>query len=160
TIPVGQGPITAIEAGNAIWVANYLGGSVSRIDPASNQVTATVATAAKPVGLTAVDAVLWAFSQTTAAATLVDTATANLIATVPTGVQAGWSTAYDGRIWVSDFQGSTKQLLAIDPAQHRVIARVATGAAPIAASFADDSGWVANTGDASVTRFDPATGRV
>jgi DNA-binding beta-propeller fold protein YncE len=51
-------------------------------------------------------------------------------------------------------------LVAIDPAQRRVVAQVATGAAPIAASFADGSGWVANTGDASVTRFDPATGQV
>jgi YVTN family beta-propeller protein len=160
TIPVGQGPITALQAGNTIWVANYLGGSVSRIDPASNQVTATVAADAKPVGLTAVGTVLWVFSQSAATATLVDTDTANRVATVPTGVQAGWSTAYAGRIWVSDFQGGTKQLVAIDPAQRRVVARVPTGAAPIAASFAGGSGWVANTGDASVTRFDPATGRV
>jgi sugar lactone lactonase YvrE len=61
---------------------------------------------------------------------------------------------------VSDFEGGTKQLVAIDPAQRQVVAQISTGAAPIAASFADDSGWVANTGDASVTRFDPATGRV
>jgi virginiamycin B lyase len=160
TIPVGQGPITALEAGNAIWVANYLGGSVSRIDPDSNKVTATGATEAKPVGLTVVGAVLWAFSQSTATATLVDTATANPVATVPTGVRAGWSTAYAGWIWVSDFQGGTKQVVAIDPAQRRVVARVPTGAAPIGASFAEGSGWVANTGDASVTRFDPATGQV
>ena len=160
TIPVGQGPITVLAAGDAIWVANYLGGSISRIDQASNQVTATVATGGKPVGLTAVGAILWVFNQSTATATLVDTGTVNRVATVNTGVRAGWSTAYAGRIWVSDFQGGTKQLIAIDPAQHAVVARVPTGTAPIAASFADGSGWVANTGDASVTRFDPATGQV
>jgi DNA-binding beta-propeller fold protein YncE len=51
-------------------------------------------------------------------------------------------------------------VVAIDPVLRAVVARVPTGPAPILAAFADGSGWVANTGDASVTRFDPADGRV
>jgi YVTN family beta-propeller protein len=160
TIPVGQGPITVVPVGDAIWVANYLGGSVSRIDPATNTVNATVVAGGKPVGLAADGAVLWVFNQADATATLVDTRTAKPVATVTTGVHAGWSTAQSGRIWVPDFQGDSKQVVAIDPARRKVVAHVPTGAAPILASFADGSGWVANTGDASVTRFDPATGRV
>jgi YVTN family beta-propeller protein len=159
TIPVGQGPITAVATGDGIWIANYLGGSVSRIDPATDEVTVTVAAGGKPVGLTADGAVLWVFNQADATATLIDTRTAKRVAIVATGVAAGWSTAYNGRIWVSDFQGGTKLVVAIDPARRRVVTRVSTGAAPIAVSFADGSGWVANTGDATVTRFDPATGR-
>jgi YVTN family beta-propeller protein len=160
TVAVGQGPITALATDDGIWIANYVGGSVSRIDPATNTVSVTVPTGGKPVGLTAEGGVLWVFQQADPTATLIDTRTAKRVATVATGVAAGWSTAYAGKIWVADFQGGTKQLVAIDPASRTVVIRVRTGAAPIAASFAGGAGWVADTGDATVTRFDPATGRV
>jgi YVTN family beta-propeller protein len=160
TVPVGEGPITARATDDGIWIANYLSGSVSRIDPTTNTVTVTVPAGGKPVGLTADGVVLWVFDQADATATLIDTRTDKHVATVPTGVAAGWSTAYAGKIWVTDFQGGTKELVAIDPASRKVVTRVVTGAAPIAVSFADSSGWVANTGDATVTRFDPTTGRV
>jgi YVTN family beta-propeller protein len=160
TVPVGPGPITTLATEDGIWIANYLGGSVSRIDPATDRVTVTVPTGGKPVGLSADGGLVWVFNQADATATLIDTRTAKPVATIATGVAAGWSTAYGGKIWVSDFQGGTQQLVAIDPASRTVVTRVPTGAAPIAASFADGSGWVADTGDATVTRFDPATGRV
>jgi YVTN family beta-propeller protein len=160
TVPVGQGPITTLATEDGIWIANYLGGGVSRIDPATDKVTVTVPIGGKPVGLTEDAGILWVFDQADATATLIDTRTARPVATIATGVAAGWSTAYGGKIWVSDFQGGTNQLVAIDPASRKVVTRVPTGTAPIAASFGDGSGWVADTGDATVTRFDPATGRV
>jgi DNA-binding beta-propeller fold protein YncE len=48
----------------------------------------------------------------------------------------------------------------ISPATRKTVMRVPVGAAPIAVSFAAGSGWVSNTGAATVTRFDAQTGKV
>ena len=41
TIEVGDGPIDVAAGEDGIWVANQLGRSVTRIDPASGEVVAT-----------------------------------------------------------------------------------------------------------------------
>jgi YVTN family beta-propeller protein len=44
-VPVGAGPYSIAVGEGAVWVANWIDGTVSRIDPASNTVVATI-----PVG--------------------------------------------------------------------------------------------------------------
>ncbi|MEP7024744.1 MAG: hypothetical protein ABJB47_13295 [Actinomycetota bacterium] len=160
TIPAGSGAISLAAAGGAIWVANYDAGTVSRIDPARNRVTATIPTGGMPVGLAAVGATLWVFNQADRTVTLVNTRSDRAIATVPVGVAAGFTIAAHSLIWVPDFQGGTDQVIAIDPTTRKTVMHVPVGAAPIAVSFAAGSGWVSNTGAATVTRFDPHTGKV
>jgi YVTN family beta-propeller protein len=43
TIPVGRQPTTVVIGQGAVWVANKLDNSVSRIDPQTNRVVATLA---------------------------------------------------------------------------------------------------------------------
>jgi YVTN family beta-propeller protein len=58
-IGVGHGPC-AITAGlGAVWVANRQDGTVSRIDPATDSVTATFAAGHEPVALAVVEDGLW-----------------------------------------------------------------------------------------------------
>jgi YVTN family beta-propeller protein len=49
TIDVGQRPAQIVAGAGSIWVANLGGGSISRIDPATNSVTATIRLAAKQI---------------------------------------------------------------------------------------------------------------
>jgi virginiamycin B lyase len=50
-IPVGAGPEGIATGAGAVWVANLRGGTVSRIDPATNQVVATIRTGFFPAGV-------------------------------------------------------------------------------------------------------------
>jgi YVTN family beta-propeller protein len=42
TIPVGKGPVDLVAGEGAVWVANGLDGTVSRIDPTTYEVVATI----------------------------------------------------------------------------------------------------------------------
>lgn len=65
TIEVGERPIESISAFGSIWVPNHHDSTVSRIDPATNQVAATITVNdgyADPVGLAAGDQLIWVSS--------------------------------------------------------------------------------------------------
>jgi YVTN family beta-propeller protein len=160
TIPAGAGAISLTVAGGSVWVADYTAGTVRRIDPGRNKVTAAIETGGKPVGFALAGRTLWVFNQADSTATLISARSGRKLKTVPVGVAAGFVTVAHGLIWVPDFQGGTGTVIAINPATRKTVKRVKVGAAPITVSFADGSGWVSNTGAATVTRFSARTGRV
>jgi YVTN family beta-propeller protein len=49
TIPVGRGPRFTAIGGGSVWVLNQADGTVSRVDPASNRVSATIRVTSVPV---------------------------------------------------------------------------------------------------------------
>ena len=59
TIPVGDGPEAVAVGAGAVWVANRLDGTVSRIDPEANEVVATIAVGNAPSGLAFADGQIW-----------------------------------------------------------------------------------------------------
>jgi YVTN family beta-propeller protein len=59
TIPVGDGPEAVVVGAGAVWVANRLDGSVSRIDPQTNEVVETIEVGNAPSGLAFADGQLW-----------------------------------------------------------------------------------------------------
>ena len=58
-IPVGDGPVDVAVGEGAVWVANSLGRSVSRIDPETNDVEATIAVGNEPRRLTTGNGRVW-----------------------------------------------------------------------------------------------------
>jgi YVTN family beta-propeller protein len=58
-IPVGEGPVDVAFGEGALWVANSLDHSVSRIDPGTNEVVATIDIGAEPVHLAAGEGAVW-----------------------------------------------------------------------------------------------------
>ena len=158
TVTVGAGPIAVAAVGRWVWVADYQEATVARIDSSNDRVTAKVATGPSPVSVVLAGARLWVFNQGNATATIIDPSTTKVIATVPTGARAGFATLALNRLWVPDFQGDHR-VVELDPATGRVVRRVTVGGSPISVSFASGSGWVSNTADGTVTRFDPADGR-
>ena len=49
--------------GGAVWVANTAGGTVSRIDPATSEVVATIEIGAAPSGIAVGDGAVWVTAQ-------------------------------------------------------------------------------------------------
>jgi hypothetical protein len=83
----------------AVWVTNYQAGSVSRIDPATNQVT-TIEGAGSGVGITSGGGHVWA--STPRGIAKIDPATAAIVGTVYLGPGAYYELVWDdGIIWAS-----------------------------------------------------------
>ena len=113
-IPTEVGAHTLATTDDAVWVTNYQAGSVSRIDPASNDV-ATIAGAGSGVGITVGGGYVWAAAPTGIAK--IDPATASIVGTVPLGAGEYYDLVWDdGIIWAST-RGN--RILKVDAAQAR-----------------------------------------
>ena len=111
-ILTGWGAHTFAVLDDAIWVTNYEIGTVSRIDPETNQVT-TIEDAGSGVGITSGDGHVWAAAQRGIAK--IDPGTSSIVGTV----ELGWGDYYElvwdaGVIWAST-RGS--QILRVDPSK-------------------------------------------
>jgi YVTN family beta-propeller protein len=159
TIAVGPSPFSMAVNGRHLWVANTRGSSVSHVDIATNQQTRRLALASDPDSVCMVGDVLWVVGSDNKAY-LFSAADGKPIDTVPVPIRSGRCLVHDGAVWVSDFFGGSRTAVRIDAGRRKETLTVAVGGMPIAITFGFDSGWVANGADATVTRFDPRTGRV
>jgi DNA-binding beta-propeller fold protein YncE len=58
-IPVGRDPANVAVGADAVWVPNQEDRTISRIDPRSNVVVATIATEYEPKAITVFDGAVW-----------------------------------------------------------------------------------------------------
>ena len=56
---MGDGPEDVVVGAGAVWVANRLDGTVSRIDPETNEVVKTIEVGNAPSGLAFADGRVW-----------------------------------------------------------------------------------------------------
>jgi YVTN family beta-propeller protein len=118
-IRVGKAPGAVLVAEGSVWVANRGDGTISRVDPATNRVIATIDVAANPTRLTTDAGAVWV--ATRESLQRIDPATNQVVKTLPLRVGAGDVLAADGRLWVSLEDGSVRRL---DPADGRVLASI------------------------------------
>jgi YVTN family beta-propeller protein len=85
-IKLGTNPGAILVTPDAIWVSNHRGGSVSRVDPATNKVVATIsigpAKASGPASIRLVRSELWVAVPNISEAVRIDPATNEPVATV------------------------------------------------------------------------------
>lgn len=161
-IPVGKAPFGIAASAEAIWVSNYLDGSVSRIDPITNAVVATIPVGDSPFGIAAGFGSIWVANVNDGKVYRIDPA-ANLAATsVQTQPSATGITIGAGAVWVSycGCGGAQGVVSRIDPATNMVTAAVPVGVSPGLLAFGGGFVWVAVDGDTSVVQIDPATNTV
>ena len=58
-ISVDEGPTAVAASDDAIWVVNARGRTISRIDPATNTVVATIAVTGTPSAITSGEGKIW-----------------------------------------------------------------------------------------------------
>jgi hypothetical protein len=164
-IPVVGGPAAVTLGAGAVWVVSQDGGTVSRIDPASNRVVATVSgvptsrvrsTRRSYPRITAGAGVVWVGNDTTTAR--IDPASNQATATWPVGPETGELLVSHGAVWVSQDDGT---VLRVDPASGRQLARVrvASGTGLMSSGLASLDGAVWTASGATVVRIDPRTNR-
>jgi YVTN family beta-propeller protein len=174
SIPVGVAPSAIVAGHGAIWVYNDIDGTVTRIDPATNAVMATipVATPLDPAlpphdlpGMRqalpdlAIDATsIWAIKPEEQAVAQIDPETNTVVATIPLPAKA-MSIASDGSsLWVALF--ASDSVARIDTATGEVVATIRNVPKPGAIAVAQDAVWVTNYMSNAVTRIDPTTNQV
>ena len=133
--------------------------------PAGPRVVATIRLGGIPVGAATGAGRVWV-SDDTGSVLVIDPKTRRRIATIATGNAATSIAASDDAVWVvaaGDQAEEDYRLLRIDPASHRVVARI-TSFGPFGASLAatPHAAWVqtAKQDPGPVRRVDPATNRI
>lgn len=113
-IPVGIVPRNIISAFDAIWVANAADGTVSKIDPATEQVVATISVDTDPGHLRAGLGSIWVGNGVGGSISRIDPATNTVVATIPVHSmlpltdEACWTAVIPGEngVWATDAAGS------------------------------------------------------
>jgi YVTN family beta-propeller protein len=143
TVGVGRGAGAPAVGAGSVWVPNTADGTLSRVDAATNAVTATIRygpagqlgdfydSAAFAFGS------VWVASDEHATVTRIDPATNLVIATIPVAGRPAQITVTADAVWVAHFL----QPLAtrIDPATNRTTQYTAPGGAPLTGAAGDGS---------------------
>lgn len=157
-VETGREPCGIAAGFGAVWVANYGGGTLVRIDPRRNRVTRRIAIGRTACHVTAAFGSLWIARDGAAAVVRLDPRTLRRtsirVDPEPFDAAAGF-----GSIWVPSFGG--RSVVRIDPATNRVVRRFDVGGS--AASVVAFRGriWVGLGREArGIARIDPETGAV
>jgi virginiamycin B lyase len=145
----------------AVWVSNEPKDTVSRLDPKTNTVAATVQVGSRPCsGLAAGFGSLWVPNCGNNTMSRVDLKTYTVTATIQTTVahsEGGIATGA-GSVWLmTDAKGTLSRF---DPATNAVVAEIYVASGSYGLAFGEDAVWVTSTEHSSVARVDPHTNLV
>jgi YVTN family beta-propeller protein len=157
TIEVGVTPMSLAYGAGSVWSANKDDGTVSRIDVASNRVTATIRVGGEPWGLAFGAGSLWVGNYATGTVARIDPARNAVVARIAVGREP-IAIAYGlGSVWAATY--SAPVVARIDPARNRVASRWRVAGAHLDVLPTSRGVWVVSEGG-DVLRLDARTGRV
>jgi len=158
TIP-GSPDWLAID--ESVWISNKPKSNLTRIDPKTNRILATITTGKEPcAGLAIGFGSVWVPNCGDQTISRFDARTAKLQATVPVTIAdtEGMIAAGEGSVWMpTDASGVMTR---IDPDTNKVVARIPVPAGSFAAVVGEGAVWVTCTKSNLVSRVDPKSGKV
>lgn len=152
---VDTGIASVIAAGEgALWAASPTDSLLHRIDPATNDIEATIKIPGgeteglgPEVGLGSV----WVTHGSAGTVTRIDASTNERIVTIETGAGAGRVAFGLGSVWVANYEAGT--VSEIDPRTNEVVDQIETGLNPNGIAFGLGHIWVSNSGDNTITKL-------
>jgi streptogramin lyase len=164
TIPV-QTPRDAKAGFGSVWVSNFARDTVTRINPATNEVEAVVQVTDPASVLAVGEGAVWLTSFPGDTLTRIDPTTNTATGTIslaPSGLGPIGVTVFGGYVWVANHRGDpTGSVSKIDPATLAVVDVIPVGndsfAGPNFVAGGAGSIWTNVTNISSVVRIDPAT---
>jgi YVTN family beta-propeller protein len=159
-VPVGLRPGPVAAGAGFVWVGNLQDRNLTRIDPEQRASAGTIPLENRtPTGVAVGLGAVWVahgargelsrvdtqFGQRTNTITVASTGLGTQTGAVATGADAVWAVYADST------------LARIDPGEVRITGRSFAGSAPAGVVVGSGSVWVANSGDATVSRFNPST---
>ena len=161
TIPVGKGPDGVAVSGGRVFVANQQAGTLSVIDPETNEVAGEpIAAGTRPDGIVAGKGVVWLASAGSDAVQRVE-AVGEPVPTAKVAVGDRPEAISLGKqlVWVANFNDNTVNR--IDRAAPDVVGSpIGVGSKPVGIFVGRRFVWVTNNGEDTVTRIDPSTAQV
>jgi virginiamycin B lyase len=140
---------------DAVWISNKAKDAISRIDPATNRVVATVGVGKAPCsGLAVGFGSVWVPSCGSRQLDRVDANSNQVVAQIKTTIadSEGGIAAGDQGVWLlADGNGT---LLQVDPSHNEIIARVQVATGSFVPAIGHGSVWVTSTEGDLVTRVD------
>jgi DNA-binding beta-propeller fold protein YncE len=152
------GELNVVAGAGSIWVASdNTTGAVSRIDPATNAVIATVKVDPGTWYLAFGQGYLWAVSSDAQSIQRIDPATNAVTKRTALGKQPGFLAAGEGAVWIQEQGDGT--VARIDPASGEVSGRVKVGAELKYGDIDTGGGkvWLRTTEDQTFVMIDPAS---
>lgn len=175
SIEIGESPRGIASTSDSLWVTNFgemeagvttgeAIDTVSRIDLATDSVSATIDVGSQPTGVATGAGSVWVVNSGDDTVSRIDPASNEVTATVPVG-DAPWDIAIgDGAVWITNEGGDS--VSRIDPDRAEVTATIDVGALPGAVAATADAVWVTIDRSSSfdeedgLVRIDPATNEV
>jgi len=158
-VKVGGQPCGVVGTPSGVWVADYAGNRLVRIDPAAGAVAGEVPGVRSVCELTYARGALWAPSRT---GTLyrVDPVAGKITARIPVGGELVDVVAAAGSVWVVSY--GSRSVIRVNPRSNRVARRIALPGARGGGSGITSAGgavWVGQTQGTAVYRIDPRRNR-
>lgn len=144
---------------DSVWLTSDAKGVLSRIDPKTNSVVATIALPSGSYCPVFADGFLWVTSSDHSVLTHIDPATNHVVRQIPVGKNPRFATAGAGAVWTLNQGDST--ISRVDTRTAKVVATIAEGLAGHGGEIAFGFGsvWITMIG-VPVTRVDVATNTV
>ena len=150
-----------IAIGDSVWISNKPKDILSRLDPRTNKVVATISTGKAPcAGLAMGFGSLWVPNCGDGSVWRFDAQTANVIAKISTGIAdtEGTIAAGEGSIWMPS--SASGVLARIDPSTNKIVARIQVPPGSFAAMVGEDAVWLTCTKSNLVSRVDAKTQKI
>jgi DNA-binding beta-propeller fold protein YncE len=157
TLPTNVVPVAMAAGFGSLWVSDHDTAGVYRIDPATNEVVIHIDTHRGSClsGLTVVVDEIWQSTCGSMGSFIrIDPLTNQVIDELP-GLNAVAS--LDNEVWATDSTTSPGAIVRLDPTSYAEVERMTVGAGPGYLAVDEQSVWVVNNDDRTVTRFDKAS---
>jgi peptide/nickel transport system substrate-binding protein len=154
---VGSSPSGVAVDQGSVWVTNYDGGTVSRIDPATHAVE-PIQVGSNPTGIAVGAHAVWVANSYSGTVSRIDPAD-DSVQSVPVGNGPSGVAVGGGYVWVANRSDGT--LSRIDPLSDTATTIRLGGATDATdVAFGERAVWVSDAADGRVLRVDPHTTRV
>jgi len=155
-------PVGAAAGEGSVWVVNRDDNSITRIDPESNRVLATIRVGKKPLGVEAGEGLIWVTNTGDGTVSRIDPLTNAVTATIQLGKQPSGVSVSNGAVWVSNFGGRLTRggsLVCVNPKTNAVTQTFKVSFANVVLAQGDNV-WVSSQYDHTILCIDAESGRI
>ena len=155
SLPDGVTPVAMTEGFDSVWVADHNSTGVYRIDPVTNEISGHIETQRDSCteGLTVVADQVW--QSTCGGSFIIIDPQTNRVTRELFGLNSAAS--FDGEVWATVSMTSPGAVVRLDPSSLAPVERIAVGADPGYLAVDQQSVWVVNHGDRTVSRVEKAS---
>jgi YVTN family beta-propeller protein len=160
-IQTGRAPISMAIGDGSVWIANHDAGTLSRIDPNTDQVMANINVPSEPHRITFGEGSVWVSNWHDNSVSRIDPKTNQLVGEpIPIGFPAGNIVAGLGSVWVSSdyrVEGDLTDVVVvrIDPQTNQAVEVIPVGGHPIDVAVTEDAIWISVQNPDMVLRINP-----